>query len=152
MTLQPHTDDLIVLTDEPLSIAEAVGFVTDARAGGIDVFLGTTRAETSPTGRQLAALDYEAYPEMALARMRGLVRRARERWEVIRIALLHRAGRVPVTAPSVVIAVASAHRAEAFEACRFLIDSLKREVPIWKKEVWDDGSVSWVEGSEVRVS
>ena len=119
----------------------------DAAAGGIDVFIGTTRAETHADGRELVALDYEAYPEMALSQMRDLARRARARWPVVRLALLHRVGRVAVGQPSVVVAVACPHRAEAFEACRWLIDTLKAEVPIWKKEVWADGSGTWVAGS-----
>jgi molybdopterin synthase catalytic subunit len=70
--------------------------------------------------------------------------RARDRWPIARLALLHRTGRVGLGEPSVIIAVATPHRAESFEACRWLIDTLKAEVPIWKKEVWGDGSGSWV--------
>ena len=139
-------DDWIELTVAPLDTAAAVRAVTDPGAGGIDVFLGTTRAEISPVGVPLAALDYEAYPEMALAQMRDLARRARERWPIQRLALLHRIGRVAVGEPSVLIAVACPHRAEAFDACRFLIDALKREVAVWKKEVWADGSTTWIRG------
>ena len=122
----------------------AVRFVTDPRAGGIDVFLGTTRAERNAAGQDLLALDYEAYAEMAVGRMRQLAATARERWPVVRLALLHRTGRVPVAEPSVVIAVACPHRGDAFAACRWLIDALKADVPIWKQEVWADGSATWV--------
>src|SRR5688572_3807887 len=125
--------DLIGLTDKPLSPDAAVAHVTDAAAGGIDMFLGTTRAETNAAGQVLIALDYEAYTEMASTQLRDLARRAREKWPIIRLALLHRVGRVEVGQPSVLIAVSTPHRGESFEACRWLIDSLKAEVAIWKK-------------------
>jgi molybdopterin synthase catalytic subunit len=121
----------------------------DPEAGGVAVFIGTTRAERDATGRELVALDYEAYPEMAVSQMRDLARRARERWPVVRLALLHRVGRVAPGEPSVLVAVACPHRAEAFDACRWLIDTLKAEVPIWKREVWDDGAGTWARGREV---
>jgi molybdopterin synthase catalytic subunit len=122
----------------------AVAFVTDPAAGGIAVFLGTTRAETAPDGRALLALDYDAYAEMAVEHLQRLVATARQQWPVTKVAVLHRLGRVAVGEPSVVIAVSTPHRADAFDACRFLIDELKRDVPIWKREAWDDGSASWV--------
>jgi molybdopterin synthase catalytic subunit len=139
--------DWIELFDTPLDAGAAVEFVRAPQAGGIDVFLGTTRAEINADARRLVALDYEAYSEMALKQMRDLALRARERWPVIKLAILHRVGRVEVTAPSVVIAVSTPHRAESFEACRWIIDTLKQDVPIWKREVWDDGSGSWVHPS-----
>ena len=93
----------------------------------------------------LLALDYEAYPEMALGRMQQLAQTARQKWPILRIVMHHRIGRVPISEPSVAIAVSCPHRAEAFEACRWLIDQLKIDVPIWKKEIWADGSGTWVE-------
>src|SRR4051812_8476518 len=114
--------DRIQILQTALSTADAVAFVTDARAGGIDVFLGTTRAETSSEGRELIALDYEAYQEMALDQLRQLARRAHKKWPIIKLALLHRIGAVEIGQPSVIVAVATPHRADAFEACRFLID------------------------------
>jgi molybdopterin synthase catalytic subunit len=140
-------EDWISLLPEPLDAAAAVAFVTDGQAGGIDVFLGTTRAETSSDGRALIALDYEAYEQMAVEQLRELARRARERWPIVRLAILHRTGRVAVAEPSVIIAVSTPHRAESFTACRWLIDTLKQEVAIWKKEVWADGSGTWVGGN-----
>jgi molybdopterin synthase catalytic subunit len=141
----PSETDWVALCAYDVFAAAAVRFVTDAAAGGIAVFLGTTRAETSASGQPLVALDYEAYPEMALQQMRNLAQRAREQWPITRLALLHRTGRVPVGEASVIIAVASPHRAEAFDACEWLIDTLKREVAIWKKEVWADGTATWVD-------
>jgi molybdopterin synthase catalytic subunit/GNAT superfamily N-acetyltransferase len=139
--------DWIALVGDGLSmtVGAAVKLVTDAAAGGIAVFLGTTRAEDNAAKQPLVALDYEAYPEMSLEQMRDLARRARERWPIARLALLHRSGRVAVGEPSVIIAVASPHRAEAFDACEWLIDTLKNEVAIWKKEVWADGAETWVD-------
>ena len=131
----------------PLPTAAAVAFVQDAGAGGIALFLGTTRAENSASGQQLLALDYEAYNEMAGPQLVDLARRARERWPIIKLAMLHRTGRVALAEPSVIIAVSTPHRGEAFEACKWLIDTLKAEASIWKKEIWADGSGSWVDPS-----
>ena len=136
--------DQIRLTPESLDAAAAVAFVTDGRAGGIDVFLGTTRAERSADGRELVALDYEAYEQMAGEQLRELARRAREQWPIVKLVLLHRTGRVAIGEPSVIIAVSTPHRGDAFAACRWLIDTLKKDVAIWKKEVWADGSGTWV--------
>ena len=127
-----------------------VSFVSSGQAGGIDVFLGTTRTETDPAGRRLMALDYEAYREMATTQLRDLAVRARGQWPITRLAVLHRVGRVAVGQPSVIIAVATPHRAEAFAACRWLIDTLKAEAAIWKKEIWDDGAQTWKEGKVVE--
>lgn len=137
------------MRDAPLDVAAAVAFVSTPAAGGIGVFLGTTRGESHPDGRRrLVALDYEAYEPMAVKQMHALASAARARWPIVRLALLHRTGRVALAEPSVVIAVSTPHRAESFEACRWLIDTLKIDVPVWKKEVWDDGSGSWVEGEK----
>ena len=136
----PDLDDaLVALNPQPLDVAAAVAVVTEPRAGGIAVFVGTTRAERRLDGAALDALDYEAYADMAGAQMRDLARRARERWPVLRVALLHRTGRVALGEPSVVVAVSTPHRAEAFEACRFAIDAVKATAPIWKKETWAGG-------------
>lgn len=136
--------DWIEILPTPLDTNRAVAFVTDAAAGGIAVFLGTTRAEKNPDGRNLLSLDYEAYEQMALEQLRKLAADARRKWPIINLALFHRTGEVKVTEPSVVIAVSTPHRADAFEACRYLIDSLKKDVAIWKKEVWADGNATWV--------
>jgi molybdopterin synthase catalytic subunit len=137
-------EDLISLTPDSLYVAGAISFVSDARAGGIAVFLGTTRAERRADGADLVALDYDAYPEMAATQLRELAKAARARWPIVRLALLHRTGRVALGEPSVLVAVATPHRADAFEACRHLIDTLKAEAAIWKKEIWSDGTGTWV--------
>jgi molybdopterin synthase catalytic subunit len=146
---QPHVPpltkaDWVTLFDQPLPTADAIHFVHDPSAGGIAVFLGTTRHETGPASQPLIALDYEAYPEMAIPQLHTLAAAARSQWPIIKLALLHRSGRVPLGQPSVLIAVSTPHRDEAFTACRFMIDTLKRDVAIWKKEVWADGSGTWV--------
>jgi molybdopterin synthase catalytic subunit len=137
------TTDWIDILDEPLD-ASATNRVLDPAAGGVATFLGTTRSEVNEAGRSLVALDYEAYREMALKQMRDLAERARQRWPIIKLVLLHRVGRVALAEPSVLIAVSTPHRGEAFEACRFLIDTLKAEVAVWKKEIWADGTGSWI--------
>jgi molybdopterin synthase catalytic subunit len=137
-------DDLLELRETPIDAAAITAFVTDARAGGIATFLGTTRAERHADGRELIALDYDAYAEMAQKQFRDLANEARKRWPIVKLALVHRTGRVKLAEASVAIAVSSPHRGDAFEACRWLIDSLKATAVIWKKEIWDDGSGTWV--------
>ena len=139
--------DWCELSSSPLEGGRAIAFASGAEAGGVAVFLGTTRAEDrGGDGQPLVALDYEAYGEMALKQLRELAGRARQRWPMIlKMALLHRTGRVGLGEPSVVIAVSTPHRGEAFAACQWLIDTLKAEVAIWKKEVWGDGRGTWVD-------
>lgn len=113
--------------------------------GAIVTFLGSTRVQQDPTLGALVRLDYESYRPMAEKQMKDLAAVAGRRWGAERIALLHRLGPVPVGEISVAISVGCPHRAEAFEACRWLIDSLKRDVPIWKKDVFADGHSRWVD-------
>jgi len=129
------------VTPEPLRVDEAVAWVTDPSAGAIVTFIGTTRNHNE--GRAVIALDYEAYDEMAEKELARIGQDARERWKIHRMAIVHRIGRVPITEPSVVIAVSAAHRQDAFEACRFGIEEIKRSVPIWKKEIFEGGEV-WI--------
>ncbi len=137
------TEDLIQLQPDPIDVATLIATASDPQAGGIAVFLGVTRAEDNPAGRALIALDYEVYSGMAVRQMHDLAARTREQWPVLRLALVHRSGRVPVGTASVAIVVSTPHRAEAFAACQWLIDTLKSEVAIWKKEVWSDDTASW---------
>jgi molybdopterin synthase catalytic subunit len=121
------------------SVASAVG---DAGAGGIVVFAGVVRNETE--GRAVKFLEYEAHAPMAEAKMREIGDRLRARWPSVKgVAMLHRVGRLEIGEASVLIAISAAHRAEAFEACRYAIDTLKATVPVWKKEHFEDGEV-WV--------
>ncbi len=114
----------------------------DPGAGGIAIFSGVVRNETQ--GRPVKFLEYEAHVPMAEAKMREIGHAIRARWPgVKRVAILHRVGRLDIGESSVLIAVSAAHRGEAFEACRFAIDTLKTTVPVWKKEHFEDGEV-WV--------
>lgn len=118
--------------------------VTHPGAGAVVTFHGIVRDNN--LGRAVQWLEYEAYPEMAEPRMSEIGEEVRLRWPGARLGMVHRLGRLEIGEASVVIAASAAHRADAFEACRFAIDNLKTTVPIWKKEVWSDGS-AWVEGA-----
>src|SRR5689334_4258616 len=119
-------NDWIFITRDTLDAAKAIAFVTCPEAGGVDVFIGTTRAEKHPVHGNLLALDYAVYESMALSEMKKLAGAARTKWPVCRLAILHRVGRVEIAQASVIIAVSCGHRAAAFEACRYLIDELKK--------------------------
>ena len=134
------------LTPEALDLASIHAFLATPEAGAIDVFLGTTRRMTH--GRETVELAYEAYEPMAVREMEALVGLASERWPIMKACLHHRLGVVPLAEASVIIGVATPHRADAFEACRYLIDTLKVSVPIWKKEHFADGTQEWVEGGD----
>ena len=135
-------EDWFVVTAEVLSeraTAEAVG---DPGAGAVALFSGIVRDQTG--GRRVKFLEYEAHAPMALAKMREIAAAIRARWPgTLRVALVHRVGRLEIGESSVMIAVSSPHRREAFEACHFAIDTLKETVPVWKKEYFEDGEV-WV--------
>ena len=133
---------MIVLTHEPIDYTALTEQVRSNAAGAVVLFLGTVREMTA--GRQTVALDYEAYPEMAQAKMAELEAIARERWPVIELGIIHRLGRLELGEISVAIAVSCPHRGQAFEAGKFLIDEFKLVVPIWKKENWSDGVTEWV--------
>jgi molybdopterin synthase catalytic subunit len=126
---------------EPIDVREVMATVIEEASGAVDLFVGTTRNHSH--GRSVQKLDYEAYPPMALKMMEQIELEARTRWQFHNAAIVHRIGTVPVGEPSVVIAVSSSHREEAFQACRFMIDRLKEIVPIWKKEYFSDGTVEW---------
>jgi molybdopterin synthase catalytic subunit len=134
----------LALLSDPLPAADALAFVADPSAGGIAIFAGTTRAQTDADGRALKALDYEAYGQMAERQLADLADEARRHWPIVRLVILHRVGRVRLAEPSVIVAVSTPHRAQAFEACRWIIDALKSQATIWKKEIWSDGPGRWV--------
>jgi molybdopterin synthase catalytic subunit len=137
---------LIRVTREPLdrpAIDAIVQSVWHAGAGGIVTFEGTVRDHAR--GKRIRYLEYDAYAEMAEQEMARIAAEIERRWGTDRVAMVHRTGRLEIGEVSVVVAVACPHRAEAFEACRYAIDTLKATVPIWKKEVAEDGE-EWVEG------
>jgi molybdopterin synthase catalytic subunit len=133
----------IEITDGVIATAEIVEGIKAGGDGAVCVFDGIVRDNTR--GRKTLHLDYEAYREMALEQMRGLGAEAVARFGVRDVALVHRLGRLVVGETSVLVVVASAHRGASFDACRWLIDTLKKTVPIWKKEQFVDGAV-WADG------
>jgi molybdopterin synthase catalytic subunit len=130
------------LSDRPLDEAEIVGRVAGRDTGGVVTFVGTVRDQAR--GHAIEFLEYEAYPEMAEREMAKIADEAALRWPGTRVAIAHRVGHLEIGDAAVVIAACAPHRAEAFEACRFAIDTLKVTVPIWKKEVAVDGEY-WVD-------
>lgn len=137
----PNID--VQITSEPIDTTGLVKELRSYNAGAIATFEGTVRSEMNNDGRLLSALDYSAYEEMALDQMRSLCERAIAAHGLIAAAIIHRLGRVPIGEPSIAIVTVSAHRAAALEACRWLIDTVKLDVPIWKKEVWAVGESTW---------
>ena len=133
----------VEIVTEPIDAAAIVSELKAAADGAVCVFDGVVRDNTR--GRRTLSLDYEAYEAMALEQMRALAAESVERFKVRDVALVHRLGQLFVGETSVLIAVASAHRGAAFEACRWLIDTLKTQVPIWKRERFVDGVV-WADG------
>ena len=131
------------ITREKIDTLGAVDGLKRGEDGATVAFEGIVRSQTR--GRKTLFLDYEAYQEMALQQMETLAAQAMQQFQVRDVAIIHRLGRLQIGETSVLIAVASAHRAPAFEACRWLIDTLKRTVPIWKKEHFEDGAV-WADG------
>ena len=132
---------MIEITGAPIDHAALTERVRSHNAGAVCTFLGTVREMTGE--KQTVALEYEAYPDMALTEMQKIGETARERWRVTRVAIVHRIGVVRLGEASVVIAVSAAHRRAAFEACHFAIDRLKEVVPIWKKEHFEGGEI-WI--------
>jgi molybdopterin synthase catalytic subunit len=132
-------DEWLVLTQDELSLGRAAAWVTRPDCGAVIVFGGTVRDHAA--GRPgVMELEYEAYAAQVVPRLRAITAEAREQWPGVgRVALWHRTGTLAVTECSVVVAVSAAHRGEAFDAARFCIDTLKRSVPIWKRERWDGG-------------
>jgi molybdopterin synthase catalytic subunit len=132
---------MVRLTRDPI---DAAALTTPAPAdGAVCLFVGVVRDENG--GRPVRHLEYEAYEEMALPMMEEIAATARTRWPVTDVRIVHRLGRLEIGEASVAVAVAAPHRGAAFEACRYAIDTLKKTVPIWKKEFYADGAV-WLEG------
>jgi len=134
---------LVKLLSEKISIDEILDLMEDHSTGGVVLFLGRVRNHAE--GQRVTKMDYEAYPEMTLKKMLEIEDEALRRWPVKKIAMVHRIGHLQLGEVSVAIAVACAHRKDAFEACRFAIDTLKETVPIWKKEYFSGGE-KWVQG------
>jgi molybdopterin synthase catalytic subunit len=129
----------------PLDVAAAIAAVGGEECGGTAVFIGTVRQSSgsSTEGRRVVRLDYDAHPHLADEQLNNICAAAQEKWGLTRVLTQHRTGSCDVGEPTVVVACSAPHRAEALEACRYIIDAIKESVPIWKREVYDDGSV-WV--------
>lgn len=136
-------ETVIQLTREPLDRNTLIDAVNSPACGGIVVFEGVVRDHAR--GKQVRYLEYEMYEEMAREQIQAIIHEAQRRWSVERIAVAHRSGRLEIGETSVIVVVASPHRAPAFDACRYIIDTLKATVTIWKKEVAMTGE-EWVEG------
>src|SRR5258708_5729003 len=136
-------EPLIQLTRQPLNRDALIAAVSHPSVGGIVVFEGVVR--DNARGKDVRYLEYDVYEEMAEQQIHTIITEAQQRWGVERVVVAHRFGRLEIGEASVIIVVASPHRGEAFEACRYIIDTLKTTVPIWKKEVATNGE-EWVEG------
>lgn len=137
---------ILDITRDPLDdayVARLERAIERSGDGGVVTFRGIVRDNSR--GKRVRYLEYDAYPEMAEREMAAIAAEVARRWQTDHLAMVHRIGRLEIGECSVVVAVACAHRAEAFEACRYAIDTLKQTVPIWKKEVAEDGE-EWVEG------
>ncbi|MEL6194910.1 MAG: molybdenum cofactor biosynthesis protein MoaE [Bacteroidota bacterium] len=131
----------IQLKEEALSVQECTDLIASDSCGGSVVFVGTVRNNTK--GKDVVRLEFEAYGPMAVSEMRKIAEQAEEMWNCEKIAIHHRTGVLQIQEIAVIIAVATPHRKAAFEACQYCIDTLKETVPIWKKEIFEDGEV-WV--------
>jgi len=133
---------LVAIRDEPLDAAELTAAVADPAAGGVDVFCGMVRDHDG--GRAVTALEYSAHPS-AVGLLGEVAAEVAAEFDVVAVAAVHRVGTLKIGDVAVICAVSAAHRAEAFEATRALIDRLKQRVPIWKHQRYDDGAEEWVE-------
>ncbi|GAA4463153.1 molybdenum cofactor biosynthesis protein MoaE [Nemorincola caseinilytica] len=131
----------IHISAAPLDVAQCIAGVMSPQSGGIDIFVGTVRDSTK--GRKVLRLEFEAYEAMALSEMQKIAGSAAAQWPLHAMLIHHRTGALQVGDIAVIIAVSAAHRDAAFRACRYAIDTLKQTVPIWKKEVFEDGEI-WV--------
>lgn len=138
-----NSDERILLTREPIASNALAMLLRRPDAGAIAGFEGTVRAERRADGATLVALDYSAHEPMAVEQLSLLRERAMKEFTILDAAIAHRLGRLSLGEISVAVAVVSGHRAAAFEACRWLIDTLKADVPIWKKDIWADGREGW---------
>jgi len=132
---------MIALTEQPISIAEVIEAAQSDQAGAVDVFIGTVRNYSLE--KTVVRLEYEAYDQMALKIMGEIAEQVKARWPVKKIVMVHRKGALQIGEVAVVVAVSTPHRKEAFEACQYTIDTLKQTVPIWKKEIYENGE-TWV--------
>jgi molybdopterin synthase catalytic subunit len=135
---------MIEITRDEIDVEAVTKSAYSDSSGAVVTFMGTARQDKD--GKNLVTLDYDAYPEMAVKKMEQVRDEIMERWPADQVSIVHRFGPIGVQVVSVAIAVSCPHRKEAFEACEYAIDRIKEIVPVWKKEVYEDGS-EWVEKS-----
>ena len=140
---------MIKITEKQIDVQKVVDTATSLGAGAVNLFVGTVR--NSANGKNVVWLEYEAYESMAVAEIRKIIDEASHRWPLLGWAVSHRIGTLKPGEVSVAVAVSSPHRKESFEACQFIIDTLKEKVPIWKKEVFEDGE-EWVSARPAGIS
>jgi molybdopterin converting factor subunit 1 len=140
---QSEGEDIFEITREPIDIRGLSARLLGGESGAVVIFDGVARNNTK--GRRTLYLEYEGYTDMASRTLAQIGREVHEKWPINRVGIIHRLGRIEISESSVVICVTSAHRRIAFEACQYAIDRLKKIVPIWKKEYFEDGAV-WIEG------
>lgn len=140
---EPHSGDHLTISFAPLSLDQVYRLADDPANGAVVVMSGMVRNNTE--GKTVEALEYQAYEPMALRVFQQIASEIRQTWtEVTHVVIHHRIGKLQVGEISVLVAVGCPHRSEAFEACKYAIDTLKHNAPIWKKEHWEDGTSSWV--------
>ena len=130
------------LTTQPISTDALLERAKTPSSGAVVLFLGTVRDLSE--GRAVVGLDYDAYPSMAVAKLSEIIADARKRWPLHHAEVVHRYGKMDVGDVAVALVASSAHRADAFEAARWMMDEIKNSTPIWKKELWADGAAEWV--------
>lgn len=141
--ISPHPGDHFAITFAPLSLADVYALADDPANGAVVVMSGMVRNQTE--GKPVVALEYQAYEPMAIEVFKQIAAEIRKTWsDVTHVVIHHRTGKLQIGEISVLVAVGCPHRTEAFEACKYAIDTLKHNAPIWKKEHWEDGSTSWV--------
>lgn len=146
-TVKPKAEDSFTITFAPLSLSEVYAQADNAGNGAVVVMSGTVRNQTE--GKPVVSLEYQAYEPMALRVFYQIAADIRHEWnQTNRVVIHHRVGRLQIGEISVLVAVGCPHRSEAFAACRYAIDTLKHNAPIWKKEHWLDGSSNWVSIAE----
>ncbi|MEQ9411270.1 MAG: molybdenum cofactor biosynthesis protein MoaE [Fuerstiella sp.] len=133
---------MIELTSEPLDFVQVTESVRSNNAGAVVLFMGTVREFTGDA--HTASLEYDAYPQMAIVAMEQLETEARRKWPLVSVSIVHRTGHLDPGEIAVAVAVSAGHRQAAFEAGQWIIDTLKERVPIWKKEVYTNGTTEWV--------
>ncbi len=136
--------DFFKIVSDKIEIEEVIRKVSDIESGAVVAFIGTVRK--SSRGREVKYLEYEAYSEMALREFAKIAQEIRQMWDIRRLAIVHRIGKLSLGEVSVLIVVSAPHRDEAYRASRYAIEKLKQTVPIWKKEIWEGGD-EWIQGS-----